>query len=373
MFVASCVANFENKFLAVWTAKEPITKPKLTFSDDNAPHKLSFKLREGTPVLSGCHATIYFPDTHLKIHDATKAVFISNRDRAYCDYQLDTKAGEKLYFGGGTYSITKSSNFEMGGPLTAKMFAGFIWSENGSAWDAGSLHTNVELVDTDGLLFDRGRSKASFRTELFFAPDEKTPEPLEGHKPGSKGFKPNSILAKVHYTYGGRGVTSECRGEDLVRVHSDHFSLGTPPMWMFKARQFLSCLEAIRKLTIKNTGRRGPASSKVDWRSNGDNAKSIVGSAQGGGHDLWMSFPWWTFDSFWDPFTEPWFAKHDPYVCHEVLHSFGYNHGDEMSKLEWRAEEQYRSLRWRSVDTGEWQVWQISLKGEKKYSSRGPE
>ena len=110
-------------------------------------------------------------------------------------------------------------------------------------------------------------------------------------------------------------------------------------------------------MTLQNTGRPGPQSFKVDWRMNSNNAKSIVGSASGGQHDLWMSFPFWTLESFSDPFVEPWFNNHDPYVCHETLHSFGYNHGRELSRLEWRGEAQYRSLRWQAVDTGIWAVW----------------
>jgi hypothetical protein len=246
------------------------------------------------------------------------------------------------------------------------MFAGFIASENGSTWDPGALQTHVNLLDAGGLIFDSNGSQPNFRIDLFFAPDNQERVPLEGHKPGSGGFKPDSVQAMVHYNYGGRTITSECRGEGLVRVFSEHFSIATPPMWKFKARQFLSCLEAIRLLTIKNTGRRGPASFRVDWRSNGDSAKSIVGSPEGGAQDIWMSFPWWTFDNFWDPFTEPWFGNGDPYVCHEMLHTFGYHHGDEMSQLEWRAEAQYRSIRWRIADTGHWIVGQLPLRGEKE-------
>jgi len=364
-YVASCVADLAHKYLAVWTPKEAIKSPRLNFADSSAPHQLKFTLREGTPALLSSQVTLYFPDTLFRIDDPIQAVCLTNRDLAHCDYQLETKAGERLYFVGGSSRIGNHSNFEMGGPLTPRLFAAFIWSENGSGWDSGPLYTRVELVDANGRLFDGSKSQPNCRTELFFAPDKQDPVPLEGNKPGWAGFKSDSILAKVQYSYGGRAITSECRGEDLVPVHSEHFSIGTPSMWMFKARQYLSCLEAIRLLTIKNTGRPGPASFRVDWRSNGDGAKSIVGAWEGGGHDIWMSFPWWTFDSFWDPFTEPWFGNHDPYVCHEVLHAFGYHHGDEMSQLEWRAEDQYRTLRWRSVDTGEWLVGQIPLRGEK--------
>jgi hypothetical protein len=368
VYVASCIAKLGHKYLAMWTPKEAIKKPRLSFSESDAPHHFKFALREGTPVLSSSQVTLYFPDTHFTIDEPTQAVLMTDRDRAFCDYELKTKAGETLYFSGGICQDANSSIFRMGGPLTPKMFAGFIWSENGNVWDAGTLYTRVELVDADGRIFDGSKSQLNLRTELFFSPDQQKPVPLPGHEPGWSGFKAESISANVHYTYGGHSITSECRGEELVRVASEHFSIGAPSMWMFKARQYLSCLEAIRLLTMKNTGRPGPASFRVDWRSNGDSAKSIVGSAEGGGPDLWMSFPWWTFDGFWDPFTEPWFGNHDPYVCHEVLHAFGYHHGDEMSQLEWRAEDQYRTLRWRSVDTGEWQVWQTRLPAEQKSS-----
>jgi hypothetical protein len=244
------------------------------------------------------------------------------------------------------------------------MFAGFIWSENGGGWDPGALNARLELVDVEGRLMDNGRSQPAYQTELLFAPEGSDPVPLESQKIGWQGFKADSILARVKYSYGGQAIASECRGEDLVRVSSDHFSMSIPSMWKFKARQFLSCLEAIRLLTMKNTGRPGPASFRVDWRGNGNDAKAIVGSAGGGDQEIWMSFPWWTFDSFWDPFTEPWFGNRDPYVCHEMLHTFGYHHSDELSRLEWQAEDQYRSLRWRAVDTGAWPVWQIPLRDE---------
>ena len=364
-YVASCVAQLGHKYLAVWTPKEAIKTSKLNFTDTIARHQLKFTLRDGTPALSSSQVTLHFPDANFNIDDPTHAVFMTNRDRVYCDYQLETKAKEKLCFTAGACLIEDQSKFEMGGPLSSKCFAGFIWSENGGGWDPGGLYTRVELVDADGRMLDGNRSQPNHRIEMFFAPDKQDPVPLEGQKPGASGFKSDSVLAKVYYSYGGRIITSESRGEDLVRVYSEHFSIGTPSMWMFKARQYLSCLESIRLLTIKNTGRPGPASFKVDWRINGNDAKSIVGSLDGGGQDIWMSFPWWTFDSFWDPFTEPWFGNHDPYVCHEMLHAFGYHHGDEMSKFEWRAEDQYRTLRWRSVDSGEWQVWQIPLRGEK--------
>lgn len=365
-YVASCVADLDQKYLAVWTPSNVIGAGKLDFSDDDAPNHLSFSLREGTPVLSDSQVTLHFPATEFKVDDPTHAVVLTNRDGVYFNYELETDAGETLYFKGGACRISRRPELELGGPLTPMLFAGFIWSESGSTWGAGPLRTRLNLVDADGRLCDLGRSRFAYRADLFLAPDQQEPVPLKKNKVGWYGFKADSVLGRVHYNYGGHTITAECRGEPLVRVHSEHFSIDTPPAWMFRARQFLSCLEAVRRLTISNTGRRGPASFKVEWRSNGDNAKSIVGSWSGGQHDIWMSFPWWTFESFWDPFHEPWFGNHDPYVCHEMLHTWGYQHGGEMSRLEWRAENQYRTFLWRAVDTGIWPVGQVPLRGERQ-------
>jgi hypothetical protein len=364
-YVASCIADLGQKYMALWTRKEVIKASRLTFSENDAPLQLRFALREGTPALLHSHVTLLFPETYFTVHDPAQAVFITNRPRLHCHYQLETDAKEKLTFIGGACLIKNKATFEMGGSLKPRMFAGFIGSETGNGWDPGALRTHVNLTDAGGLIFDSNNSQPNFRTELFFAPGKQDPVPLQGHMPGSGGFTSDSVLARVHYTYGGRAITSECRGEGAVRVYSEHFSIATPPMWKFKARQFLSCLEAIRVLTINNTGRPGPASFHIDWRGNGDSAKSIVGSPEGGAHDIWMSFPWWTFDNFWDPFSEPWFGNGDPYVCHEILHAFGYDHGNEMSQLEWRAEDQYRSIRWRSAETGNWIVGQFPLRDEK--------
>jgi hypothetical protein len=70
----------------------------------------------------------------------------------------------------------------------------------------------------------------------------------------------------------------------------------------------------------------------------------MVGSAGGGQQWLWSSFPFGGYDCNSDPFNEPQF------LGHELLHTFGYHHGDEMTRLQQLVEFKFALYRWYMLD-----------------------
>jgi hypothetical protein len=239
--------------------------------------------------------------------------------------------------------------------MKASLCACFSWGESDGAWHS-EFWNRTDFVDPGGHLLDQSKSKLGLSSVLWVVHGAKRQKASES-PPILDKFEAKIIHAEMHYTFGGEPKSVECVGEGLKQMRSSHFSIDSPGAWQFRGRAYLACLEKLRTFAKENTSRRGPASFNVDWRSNPNNAKSIVGSVEGGAKDLWMSFPLWTLEAYEDPFAEPTFQGGTRFVGHEILHGFGYNHGPEMGALQDRSQAQYSNLRWKSVETGIWAVW----------------
>ncbi len=103
-------------------------------------------------------------------------------------------------------------------------------------------------------------------------------------------------------------------------------------------------LERCHALEREATGRRGPASINVNWRKNTNNAKAMIGKQKGGQNRVWCSLPFRGYEKSDSPFNVPQF------VVHEMLHTFGYNHGDEMRHLQQLVKSECSHYRWYIVD-----------------------
>jgi hypothetical protein len=91
------------------------------------------------------------------------------------------------------------------------------------------------------------------------------------------------------------------------------------------------------------TGRRGPAFVNVEWRENPHSALAICGRASGGQvRRCWL--PFHGYEEKNDPFNVTRF------VPHEMLHTFGYHHSDEMYHLQKLVNLEFSRYRWFMVD-----------------------
>jgi hypothetical protein len=66
----------------------------------------------------------------------------------------------------------------------------------------------------------------------------------------------------------------------------------------------------------------------------------MVGGTGGGAQWMWYSVPFRGYEDNHDLFNEPTF------VGHEMLQTFGYNHGEEMAKMQHEVEGMFADYRW---------------------------
>lgn len=135
--------------------------------------------------------------------------------------------------------------------------------------------------------------------------------------------------------------------EPLVKVHSAHFEIESPKPWRWQAQNYLNMLERTYQTCRVLTGRLGPSTVNVDWRhSPGGAAKASIGKVEGRQKRLWMSLPFQGFRDCWSQFSEPANGGGNPYLTHETLHLFGYQHGQEMTRLELIGEWFFSRSQW---------------------------
>jgi hypothetical protein len=238
-------------------------------------------------------------------------------------------------------NITRAQRFELGGAeLTPHAFATHLWE------DTGKFHFTwrVGLVDSAGRNVDVYEKNSGVKWSLARVDGKPVPTGVvEEEQRRELGDLAQSLKATVEWNWG-KPMTRTIAPQGFVEVRSAHFKLEAVPSWTWETRNYLSKMERYFEVERAATGRPGPASINIDWRMNTHNAKAIIGGAKGGGQWLWMSLPFRGYEDNHDPFPEPWF------VGHEMLHTFGYNHGDEMARMQRTVEANFADHKWRMVD-----------------------
>lgn len=341
----NALGSADTLHVAVWE--------KLTASSDDAPIRVQppsscyncrFVLRDGFPAMRRVTAMLVFPDSRMEFPATETSRFVTNRRFLLVGYRAELDDGKCLEFEPLPWNVSREQRFEFGGPRLAPFaWAAYVWEEDGDKWWP-HLVWRVDLFDPGGYRLnlrekDCGVISTARRTDGMPIPSGR----VDGDERKRIGELGQSLRIKVDWTWNGN-QSCELSPATFVPLRSEHFRIASVPAWQRQSWNYLSKLERYYRVLRAVTGRPGPASFKLDWRNNTHNAKAIVGGASGGGKDIWCSLPFRGYEQNDDPFSEPWF------LGHELLHTFGYHHGDEMSHLQKLAEFQFRRYRWYVVD-----------------------
>lgn len=339
------IGSTESLHVAVWE--------KVVANANDAPIRIQpdsdccncrFVRRPGTPATRSVTATLVFPDTRLEVPVEATSRIVTNRRFLLMGYRMELDDGKCLQFEPLPCNVTRDQRFELGGAeLTPSAWAAYVWEEDGAKWWP-HLTWRVDLLDPGGHrlnIYQKncGVSWTARRTDGNAIPNGR----IDDNERKRVGEPARAIRVKLDWTWNGN-QSREISPEAFVPLRSERFQIATVPAWAWQSCNYLSKLERYYRVLRAVTGRPGPASIKVDWRNNTHNAKAIIGRASGGGKDIWCSLPFQGYERNEDPFNEPWF------MGHELLHTFGYGHGDEMTQLQKRVEFEFSRFRWYMVD-----------------------
>lgn len=200
------------------------------------------------------------------------------------------------------------------------------------------------MLDPGGHVLDVSRSDCRVQTTAQLVNGQPVPfGPLDSVQKEQLGNPRDTVRIKIDWIWK-EPQSRQLVPESFQEVCSQHFRIFAVPFWRYQTTLYLAQLERCWVANRAVTGRPGPNFTRVDWRHNSHDARALIGRAEGGQTDLWMSMPFVGYENCMNPYEETVFMKH------EMLHTFGYGHGEEMDRMEQLAGVHYRLYRWYLVD-----------------------
>jgi hypothetical protein len=301
--------------------------------------QMRFAWRPGTPPVTEATVDIHFPDTQLHIPVADDACLLTNRVFALIGYRVTLETGQRLVFHGHGAEIQRNHRFEMGGELVPQAWAAYVWQQESSGWTphfvwrAGLANADDHIVN----VYDQaaGVSSSIHRVDGKEVPSDRVDDATREQL----GDLTQSLRVRLNWTWNGP-QSREIAPRGYEDIRSDHFRIESVPLWPWQSRNYLTKLERARLILREITQRPGPRTFNIDWRHNTHNARASIG-----GEDwVWCSLPFRGYEENHDPFSHPWF------MIHEMLHNFGYHHGDEMGRLQNEGQFLFEVYRWHLID-----------------------
>lgn len=324
--------GFDNDALVAGSACTEAEKKIEIVAGGDGWHLAKLRLHEESKPLALARATLIFPIGEEVIPVNENTTIVSNRALLRLRYELRDKKGHRLVTQNAFLDLSSGEDFMIGGPLRQSTWAVVLSRDSGEK----SLYHGASLLDSEGCEVDQKESRIGWQATLRMKDGGELPKnPLEPEAIEALG-KPSETLAyQLQWEWGSQHAT-QAAPAPLQKIHTDIFVLHVPPPWRRQMFTYLGYVELIRTILIEKTGRGGPEQIDVRWRTNTHNAKARVG-----GKHAWISLPFEGLRKAGDPYTGPWF------LIHELIHNFGYHHGEEMERLKDESDFVLTGSRWR--------------------------
>ena len=351
-YLLSACGESDKVLTAVWKSVVAGRVAPITFADEECKTGLSAVAEKETPALRECFVDIAYPDAFFRLSAALSGRrFRTNRARAMVSYTLTTQAGQKFTYTRKGMVMGPQTTLAVGRPPKAVLFVGGMWPEKRE--DATKLYTQVFLVDADGRPLDWNYSSSlDYQETIGLRQRNGSIAPLDRDAFTGKPVPSDAFAALVRFRYDTPQTISVRAGSGWVDRRTEHFDLNAPAVLDSRAQIYLQSLERVREILIRITGRPAPTLFPVFWKSNLNNiATSGIGRNNGSNDNIWMIYPY-NYLQDCEPLREP-----AGLLVHEMLHSFGFEHGDEMSRLQAIGQAEFDVMRWQAVDSGTWAIW----------------
>lgn len=303
---------------------------------------VSFKLRSESSAKSSAVASVAFPTSQVECPADEKHVLYTNRNFALIGYRVTLDGGAAIQFLPIGYKLSRSMVIPLYGKLKTSGYAEPVLTKEGDG-EGNRLFWVVSLCDPAGHVADASKSDIHLQT---LASLDKDPWTADSPYKGVDTAKLNDLRNRLRLK-----LTSDLSEfkevaivpEPFVTVKSQKFSLRVPGSWTFRGKNYLAKLERLNNAGRRATDRPGPAQVNINWRINFNDAWAVVGNKDGGDRGIWMSMPVSGLADD-DLFKEPWA------MCHEMMHNFGYPHGEEMNKAIEKSLYNFELYRWEAWD-----------------------
>ena len=316
---------------ALW---QPLTSatPRLE-APPGAVTTCKFRWAPGGPKATG-GATFSFPDSELSLPMTPATTFLTNRRYVMMFYWMETAPFRKIVVHERGYALPKPGatvTHDLGGPLQTTAGSVIVLHRR------PSLHQIVcfaDLRDARGHIVDGEHSTIGLKSVLRVRGGrELGPKELLGEEETLRTLLA-TLESVIRYDLDGTPVERITPLTGLAPMTSEHFRLNAPAQGDWRGESYLMKLERIHRILEDVTGRSPKRQVHVSWHTTSVDlgGRGLMAMTLGGLRDSWGFFKY------------PWA------IVHEMLHAFGYPHGDEMRFRHRLALERLRAYRWQLAD-----------------------
>ncbi len=288
------------------------------------------------------HVAFFFPDSRLRVEVSPDLELLTNRRYVELTYSYPTHDGGRLYFHKHGYRLDRDTTAQIGGPLTAHAYVGVHRHYNGE-YDSRLAH-EFWIDDPGGHTLDLKASKVQHTRKLVrvdgepLPPNPLTPGSLDLLRPLSEHFR-----VEVSYTLG-ETVEASLVPEEPVEMKSRHFTMQAVPGWAWRSQMYLLRAERAYELLKPISVNPGSSQVRIGWLTNDHRARGGWRGKRVGAKRGFINMPFLRYRQCFDAF------GHTNFLTHEVLHTYGYAHGDVMRAAQREGERRFREFRWHVAD-----------------------
>lgn len=294
-----------------------------------------FRIRDDGPKYAKADAGFAFPDGKMEFPVNSETVLITNRCFMSCHFRMEMANGRRLVFCPQLGEIGKQKQITVGGPLTPIAWATVMPRKLVDKPETKHLVCGADLVDPQGYLVDKSESKIDWNVSVE-TPWGQVRRDVELTPAQVKLLRGPGRPVRVAVAYElEKPVSTTLTPVGFREYKALGFATSAPPHWGLQAVNYLAkvrrVFHSIEEYEMKPSKQR----ITVRWHN-------TSGTAWGGGHGITMPFRELA-DSF-DHYESPWA------LTHEILHTFGYGHGERMKRATRAVEQKLRWFRWYMAD-----------------------
>jgi hypothetical protein len=324
---------------AIWQAVS--TKRTALLLDAKEVCEGKFQIRKDGPTIEGATARFRFPDAELKFPINDQTVFLTNRRFISAGYGMELTGGRRVVLRPWLGLMKDKQDFRIGGPFTTAAWAAILPRKPVDGPETRHLVWDANLYDAQGHMVIPDLSQIQWQRSIRTVSGASAPtgRPLTKEEEELLKAKLDPVLIDVSYVLDD-SVSATLQPQKFVQYGNRRFHTRAPPFWEVQALNYVSRAE--RVFHIIEDLENKPSKHRVEVRWHAMNG-TAWGCAPAGGNAYIMMPLSGLKDSF-NFYDSPWA------LGHEMLHTFGYPHGDRMGYMEGLVSARFEQYRWFMAD-----------------------
>jgi len=297
---------------------------------------------------------VLFPRYTLNLEPDAQTCLITNRRFLRVAYWFDLPEKRRVHFWERGYTVqaagSRPVDLEFGSVVEASAYAVTLLHPKPKNH---RLFWGATLVDQAGHILDVEKSNIGYRQSAFMADGSDVPtDALTGEQLKERGDPAKAIRVRVSWKLA-EPEEYELKPRAFVEYKNGLASTKLPRGWEWPACTYLAKTNRAHRI-IKDYGCKPvPKTVPVNWEAGG----AAHGKVGRGG----ISMPFGRIIS-----TRDWFASVF-HLEHELLHNFGFHHGEAMSQTQKVVMETFRQYVWVEEDDPSWTPEPFFIEGKQRF------